>query len=258
MFDPSKFTVPKAKPLPVFLLLDVSGSMGEVVDPANVRRTGETVISDRQTRGIVEGGTPKIQILNEAVKEMLDSFAAEERMETEFLVSVIIFGNIAVQHLSPTPASSVKWADMTADGCTSMGAAFALLKGMLEDKNVVPSRAYRPTVVLVSDGQPTDEWTRPLDALIGEGRSARCFFMAMGIGDNPGTQVLDRFISRTPILAEVGGNVIRNTVFTATDANRIHEFFRKVTMTVTTRSRSQNPNAVPTSSQVDTQEGGYW
>lgn len=258
MFDPSKFTVPKAKPLPVFLLLDVSGSMGEVVDPANVRRTGETVVSDGQTWELVEGGTSKIQILNAAVKEMIDSFAAEERMETEFLVSVIVFGNRAVQHLSPTPASSVNWADMTADGSTAMGAAFALLKGMIEDKAVVPSRAYRPTVVLVSDGQPTDDWTRPLDALISEGRSSKCFFMAMGIGDNPGTQVLERFISQTPILAEVGDNAIRNTVFTATDADRMHEFFRKVTMTVTTRSKSQNPNAVPKSSQVDTQEGGYW
>lgn len=46
MFDPSKFTVPNAKPLPVFLLLDVSDSMDEVVDPENVRRTGQTVVSD--------------------------------------------------------------------------------------------------------------------------------------------------------------------------------------------------------------------
>jgi uncharacterized protein YegL len=259
MFDPGKFTAPKAKPLPVFLLLDVSGSMNEVVDPENVRRTGQTFANDGQTRELVEGGTSKIQILNDAVRRMVDSFAAEERMETEFLVSIITFGNTVVQHLAPGAASSVNWTDMEADGCTAMGAAFSLAKRLIEDKDVIPSRAYRPTVVLVSDGQPTDDWEHPLEALITGGRSAKCFFIAMGIGENPGTQVLERFISQTPVLAEVNGTPVRNTVFHATDADKIHEFFRKVTMSVTTRSKSQNPNAVPTSAEPNSEEeGGYW
>lgn len=259
MFDPSKFTAPKAKPLPVFLLLDVSGSMNEVVDPESVRRTGQTVENDGQTWELVEGGTSKIQILNDAVRRMVDSFAAEERMETEFLVSIITFGDRVAQHLVPGAASSVNWTDMEADGCTAMGAALSLAKGLIEDKDVIPSRAYRPTVVLVSDGQPTDAWGHPLDALITDGRSSKCFFMAMGIGENPGTQVLERFISQTPVLAEVNGTPVLNTVFHATDTDKIHEFFRKVTMSVTTRSKSQNPNAVPTSAKPNLEdEGGYW
>jgi len=258
MFDPSKFTAPKAKPLPVFLLIDVSGSMNEVVDPENVRRTGEYVEDDGQTWELVEGGTAKIQILNEAVRNMIESFATEERMETEFLVSIIIFGDSATLHLPPTPASSVEWTDMTADGCTAMGAAFSLANGLIEDKKVVPSRAYRPTVVLVSDGQPTDDWKRPLESLTNDGRSSKCFFMAMGIGKDPGMQVLERFISQTPVLAEVNGSAIPNTVFHATGAHKIHEFFRKVTMSVTMRSKSQNPNAVPKSANDDTEDGGYW
>ena len=259
MFDPSKFTAAKAKPLPVFLLLDISGSMGEVVDPENVRRTGQTIENDGQTWELVEGGTSKIQILNDAVRRMVDSFASEERMETEFLISIITFGDRVAQHLAPGVASSVNWTDMEADGRTAMGAAFSLAKQLIEDKDVIPSRAYRPTVVLVSDGQPTDDWEHPLEALITSGRSAKCFFMAMGIGDNPGTQVLARFISQTPVLAEVNGTPVLNTVFQATDAEKIHEFFRKFTMSVTTRSKSQNPNAVPTSAGPNSEEeGGYW
>ena len=259
MFDPSKFTAPKAKPLPVFLLLDVSGSMNEVVDPENVRWTGQTVEDDGQTWELVEGGTSKIQILNDAVRRMVDSFAAEERMETEFLISIITFGDRAAQHLAPGAASSVNWTDMKADGRTAMGAAFSLAEMLIEDIEVIPSRDYRPTVVLVSDGQPTDDWEHSLEALITGGRSSKCFFMAMGIGENPGTQVLERFISQTPVLAEVNGTPVLNTVFHATDADRIHDFFRKVTMSVTTRSKSQNPNAVPTSAKPNLEaEGGYW
>ena len=258
MFDSTKFTVQKAKPSPVFLLLDVSGSMAEVVDLENVRRTGQTLVSDGKTWELVEGGISKIHILNEAVRKMIESFSTEERMETEFLVSIIVFGDSATQHLLPTPASSVQWADMTADGCTAMGAAFSMAKDLIEDKNVVPSRAYRPTVVLVSDGEPTDDWKQPLESLIAEGRSSKCFFMAMGIGEYPGMPVLERFISRTPVLAEVNGTAILNTVFRATDADKIHEFFRKVTMSVSMRSKSTNPNAVPTSANADADEGGYW
>lgn len=258
MFDPKQFTAPKAKPLPVFLLLDVSGSMNQVVDPENVVRTGRTLESDGKTWEVVEGGTSKIRVLNDAVRRMIESFTAEERSETEFLVSIITFGDQAMQHLSPQSASSVQWADMQADGNTAMGSALSLVKNLIEDKDVIPSRAYRPTVVLVSDGQPTDIWEQPLDALITSGRSAKCFFMAMGIGENPGKQVLERFISHTPVLAEVSGTPIPNTVFHAMDAERMHEFFQKVTMSVTTRSKSVNPNAVPTSAEPNIEEGGYW
>jgi uncharacterized protein YegL len=259
MFDASKFTAQKPKPLPVFLLLDVSGSMNEVVDPENVRRTGQTFENDGQTWELVEGGTSKIKIMNDAVRRMIDSFATEERMETEFLVSIITFGDRVAQHLLPSAASSVKWTDMDADGCTAMGAAFTLAKSLIDDKSIIPSRAYRPTVVLVSDGQPTDDWEHPLEALITDGRSSKCFFMSMGIGENSGAQVLERFISQTPVLAEVNGKSIYNTVYPATEAGKIYEFFRKVTMSVTTRSKSQNPNAVPTSAKPKLEEdGGYW
>jgi len=259
MFDPSKFTAPKAKPLPVFLLLDVSGSMNGVVDPENVLRTGQTVENDGQTWELVEGGTSKIQVLNDAVRRMVDSFATEERSEIEFLVSIITFGDCVAQHLAPRVASSVNWTDLEADGCTAIGAAFSLAKKLIDDKEITPSRAYRPTVVLVSDGQPTDDWVHPLEALITDGRSSKCFFMAMGIGEDPGAQVLERFISQTPMLAEVNGTPVRNTVFHATDAEQIHDFFRKVTMSVTTRSKSPNPNAVPTSAKPHLEEeGGYW
>ncbi len=259
MFDPSRFTAPKAKPLPVFLLLDVSGSMNEVVDPENVRRSEQTFENDGQTWESVEGGTTKIQILNDAVRRMIDSFATEERMETEFLISIITFGDRAEQHLGPGATSSLNWRDMEADGSTTMGAAFSLAKRLIEDKEIIPLRVYRPTVVLVSDGQPTDDWEQAMEGLITGGRSAKCFFMAMGIGENPGPKVLERFISQTPVLAEVRGTPVPNTVFRATDSDRIHEFFHKVTMTVTTRSKTQNPNAVPISAEATSEdEGGYW
>ena len=71
MFDPTKYTVATAKPMPVFLMLDVSGSMDEVLDPENCRSTGETVYKDGQMWNIVEGGTTKLAVLNKAIPEMI-------------------------------------------------------------------------------------------------------------------------------------------------------------------------------------------
>jgi uncharacterized protein YegL len=236
MFDPSKFTTPSAKPLPVVLLLDVSSSMD-----------GE-----------------KIENLNKAVKDMLDTFAGEEKMETEILVSVITFGSQVDLHIPFIKASQVQWKDLEANGMTPMGTALKMAKAMIEDKDTTPSRAYRPTIVLVSDGQPNDSWEKPLKDFISEGRSSKCDRMAMAIGSDADESVLKSFIEGST-----------HDLFYAKSAGELHEFFQKVTMSVTMRTQSKNPNLVPEQSKIsvdgsntvtpesqNTQSedggGGYW
>ena len=257
MFDPTKFATTQAKPLPVFLLLDVSGSMDIVIDPENTRRTGKTAFIDGQHVEFVEGGITKTKLLNDAVKMMIDSFKDEEKMETEILVSVITFGDEAKLFLSPAKASEVSLDEFQAQGETAMGAALNLAKEQIENKDVVPSRAYRPTVVLVSDGAPNDDWESNMKKFVHDGRSAKCFCVAMGIGEDADKSVLGKFIENTPYLAQHGETKIPNKVFSADDAESIHEFFQKVTMSVTSRSRSSNPNQIPSVTEENDDEG-YW
>lgn len=211
-FNPANFTVAKAKPLPVVLLLDVSTSMG-----------GEN-----------------INKLNTAVKEMISDFAAAEKNEVEILVSIITFGADVLLHTPYTSAKDIEWQDLQVSGATPMGTAFSMAKAMIEDKDVTPSRAYRPTIVLVSDGEPNDSWKQPLRQLVNEGRSEKCDRMAMAIGSDASNSVLNEFISGT-----------ENKVFTAQDASQIQEFFKFVTMSVTTRTQSQNANVVPKPEEVE-------
>ena len=211
-FNPANFTVAKAKPLPVILLLDVSGSMG-----------GES-----------------IKQLNIAVKEMISDFASAEKNEVEILVSIITFGAKVLLHTPYTSAKDIEWQDLTVSGSTPMGTAFSMAKAMIEDKETTPSRAYRPTIVLVSDGEPTDSWQQPLRALVNDGRSNKCDRMAMAIGGAASNSVLNEFISGT-----------ENKVFTAQDASQIQEFFKFVTMSVTTRTNSQNANVVPKPEEIE-------
>jgi uncharacterized protein YegL len=204
-FDPSKFTAAKAKPLPVILLLDVSGSMG-----------GE-----------------KIRNLNDAVRDMLEVFRDTENSETEIWVAIITFGDQVKLHQKLVSAGQIQWEDLSAAGSTPLGVALQMAKAMIEDKDIVPSRAYRPTVVLVSDGQPTDDWENPLKVFISDGRSGKCDRMAMAIGAQADETVLGKFIAGTP-----------NRLFYAENAKQLRDFFKFVTMSVSIRTKSQTPNVV--------------
>ncbi len=204
MFDVSKFTVEKARPIPVILLLDVSGSM-----------YGE-----------------KIAQLNKAVADMLQEFKTGGALETEIQMSVITFGGDVKFALPLTPAVNVTdMQSLTAGGGTPMGTALRMAKEMIEDREIIPSKGYRPTVVLISDGAPTDSWEEPMSAFISSGRSSKCDRMAMAIGTSQDDPVLNKFVAGT-----------ENKVFLAQDASKIPQFFRMVTMSVSVRSRSQNPN----------------
>lgn len=211
-FDVTQFASSKAKPLPIILLLDESGSM-----------SGD-----------------KINKLNEAVRKMLGSFKKEETQASEFLVSIIGFGGSSARIINePTNATEIQFGGVSASGMTPLGGALNLAKAIVEDKEKTPSRAYRPLVVLVTDGYPNDEWQRPFEDFVENGRSAKCDRMALAVGGDTDMGMLQRFVAGTG-----------HEVFTTDQADGIVKFFKFVTMSVVTRTRSQNPNAVPKDREV--------
>jgi uncharacterized protein YegL len=202
-----EFTASAARPLPIILLADVSGSMA------------------------AEG---KIEALNQSVREMLSTFASTDDLRAEIHVAIITFGGEARVHTTLQPASAVTWKDMIADGGTPMGQAMMLAADLIEARDKLPGRAYRPTVVLISDGHPTDAWQTGLDRMTREGRAQKADRMALAIGGDADVDMLRRFLDDE-----------KKQVFVAADARRIKDFFQFVTMSVTMRSRSVNPNDVP-------------
>lgn len=208
-FDPSKYKVPTAKSLPVILLLDVSSSM-----------SGD-----------------KIDRLYDATIEMVNSFVEEAIKETIINVAIITFGSTVDLHTAYTPVTDLQKKGISkfyADGMTPLGTALTMAKDMIEDKSVTPSNVYRPAVVLVSDGEPNDKWESPLRDFINNGRSSKCQRFAIAIGNGADRQMLTQFTGDS------------NTVFFAEKASGIANEFNKVTMSVSMRSKSINPNVVPT------------
>jgi uncharacterized protein YegL len=207
------FTVNAARPLPVLLLLDVSGSMS------------------------ADG---KIDGLNAAVAEMLRSFMAEDDVRGEIHLGLVTFGSEgALVQLPLQPARDIVWTDLACGGQTPMAEAFILAKDILEDRDIVPSRAYTPTLVLVSDGRPTKadggpDWREALAALMNSARASKAVRLAVGIGadvDAEAVEVLRSFVANPAI-----------PVFRADEARQVMSFFQWVTMSVASRVRSADPN----------------
>lgn len=207
----AEFTISAARPLPVILLADTSGSME------------------------ADG---KMDALNTAVAEMIAAFAEEDAAQAEIQLAVVTFGLEVRLHQPLTPAGKVSWQPLRAAGRTPMAAAFDLATDLIEDRTRIPSRAYRPTVILVSDGvptgddgRPTDNWKAPLARLLGSERAGKAQRFALAIGADADREMLAEF------LADPEG-----CVFEAHESRRIKSFFRWVTMSVGLRSRSVSPD----------------
>jgi len=191
---PIEATAPEPRPMLVVVLVDTSGSMG------------------------VDG---KITVLNDAVRRMVAAFQQLTVPGCNILMSVISFGGSASVHLPPTPVGDVQWTDLTAAGGTPMGSAFQLASHLLVDPAIVPSRSFRPNLVLVSDGIPQGDWEGPLGELDVQEQAKRALRFAVGIGADARMEVLKRFAG------ELGEVVPVERVELLT------EFFRYVTYTVT-------------------------
>lgn len=201
----NKFVSSKARPLPVIIMADISGSMS------------------------ING---KIEALNQSIQDMISSFATESRMRAEIHLSIVTFGKNVQEHIKLAPAHQVSIDQpLVAEGTTPLGEACRLVKELLEDKEMIPSRAYRPVVVLASDGYPTDDYQAAFNDLIQSERGQKATRLALAIGNDADEELLSAF-----------NNDLEAPLFYAHNASEISRFFRAVTMSVAAHSQSQSPN----------------
>ena len=201
------FVMPEARMLPVILLLDVSSSMR----------------SDS-----------KIDELNKSVREMIDSFQREQIVQANICVSIVTFGSEVKVHTELTPATDVVYKDLVAKGMTYMGRALDVAYDMIEDKSQIPKNAYRPVIVLVSDGAPNDDhWEDKLKKFTSTGRSSKCDRWSLAIGADADVEMMKRFLDHP-----------EKEVCFIEDAADIHKFFRFISSSTIQRSKSVNPNKI--------------
>jgi uncharacterized protein YegL len=186
---------------PCVLLLDVSGSMAEIVGEAG-RDLGYTVQQDGKTYRAVSGGVTKIDKVNEGLRayhaDLLSDPLAAQRVE----VSVITFGD-TVQTLTPfVVAQEFSPPTLVAGGETPMGAAILqAIDAVTERKRLYKQNGlhyYRPWIFFITDGQPTDFWQAAAEK-VRDGEKNKSFaFFAVGV-EGADFDVLRQVSVRAPL-----------------------------------------------------------
>ncbi len=143
----------------------------------------------------------KIQALNHAIREAIPHMreVAKGNPNAEVLVRAIRFSAGAQWHVSqPTNVDDFEWNDLAVSGMTDMGRALLLVTDALRLSSM-PERALPPVLVLISDGQPTDDFQGGLQALMAEPWGKKAVRLAIAIGEDADTGVLRDFIGHAEI-----------------------------------------------------------
>jgi len=183
--------------LPVYLLLDVSGSMSG--EPIEAVKTG-------------------VQTLVSTLRQ--DPYA----LETAFL-SVITFDSNAKQVAPLTELATFQTPSISASGTTALGDALGLLADRVEAE-VAKTTAevkgdWKPLIFIMTDGVPTDDWQKGLEKL----KKARTgVIVACAAGQGADTSVLKQI---TEVVVQLD----------TADSSTIKAFFKWVSASVSTGSQ---------------------
>jgi uncharacterized protein YegL len=166
----------------------------------------------------------KIQAVNRAMRECIPEMRKnnQDNPFAEMFVEVITFGTGAVWHVPRTSVDQFNWRDLQAAGVTDLGAAVDLVTEALDVQNM-GKRNLPPVLLLLSDGQPTDDWelaVRRFEATPW-GKPGRTVRIAVAIGEG----------ADKGVLARVTGNA--ETVLDADRATTLVQLIKWASISVT-------------------------
>lgn len=153
-------------------------------------------------------GGEKIQSLNQAIREALPHMrdVAQSNPNAKVLVRALKFSAGAQWHISQaTEVDQFQWMDLYAGGQTDMGRALQLVAEAMK-MPPMPERALPPVLVLLSDGQPTDDFNGGLKALMDQPWGKKAVRISIAIGHDADLDVLQRFIGHPELQPLVAHN----------------------------------------------------
>ncbi len=148
----------------------------------------------------------KIATVNNAIQSVIPDMAdaAKENPNAQLLIRTLKFSTGA----SFVTPSAVKiedfaWDDLDAGGrgLTNIGEAFELLYGQLT-MPPMPERALPPVIVLLSDGQPTDDYRAALERLLHLPWGKKSVRIAIAIGKDADIETLTAFTGNSELVLE--------------------------------------------------------
>ena len=146
----------------------------------------------------------KIQTLNYAIRQTIPDMRkeADANPNASIMVRAVKFSDGAAWHISDaTPIDSFNWVDLTAGGVTAMGMALELVASELKQFSLDTKR-LPPVLVLLTDGQPTDDFKKGLDELMSTPWGKKAVRIAIAIGKDADLSVLEQFSGNKELVLE--------------------------------------------------------
>lgn len=202
------------------------------------------------TSGSMDGA--KIASLNTAVREALNDVGeiSKNNSDAQIKVAVLEFSSgIDWMYPQPIESESFQWQDLKAGGLTSLGAAYGELNDKLSKSHgfmAEPTGSRAPAMILITDGQPTDDYKHPLEKLKGNPWFKAGVKVAIAVGDED---------TNVDVLAEFTGN--KEAVLTVHNVDQLKKIIKTVSVTasqVASQSASVGVSSNGTPAPADTQD----
>ena len=141
----------------------------------------------------------KMASVNYAIRSVIPEMqqAADDNPNVQFQMRVISFSNGAQWQIKdPVGLAEFGWVDLVAKdkAVTDLGLALTLVAAELS-ATAMPQRALPPVLVLLTDGQATDDFYGGLGALLNEDGGRKAVRIAIAIGSDADTMALEKFCS---------------------------------------------------------------
>lgn len=165
-----------SRPLHFFWIVDCSGSMyGEKIGSVN-------------------------HAIQSTIPDMKD--AAQNNPNAQLLVRTLKFSTGASWvTANPVNIEDFAWDDLDAGGVTDLGQAFDMLAAQLTIPPMT-DRALPPVIVLLSDGQPTDDYKKSLDKLLHLPWGKKSVRIAISIGQDADDTILQEFTGNRELVLQ--------------------------------------------------------
>ena len=183
----------------------------------------------------------KIGQVNYAMKDIpkIIKDVADGAPNANIVVAAATFSN-DVEWITPKPQTPEEfidsWQEIKAGGLTSLGAALKSLNEKMSRKEFLgdnPMGYLAPGIIILSDGEPTDDWETPLKEIRKNNRFKNAIKVAFAVGE----------AAINDVLAEVCGS--KEAVVSIDDPEKIRQYIKFVTATVSKTGTTSTTGKAP-------------
>ena len=170
----------------------------------------------------------KIGQVNYAMKDIpkIIKDVADNAPNANIVVAAAAFSN-DIEWITPKPQTPDEfintWKDLRSEGLTALGAALSSLNEKMSRKEFLndnPMGYFSPGIILLSDGEPTDDWETPLKELNKNNWFKNAIKVAFAVGDD----------ANRDVLTEICGD--KEAVISILEPEKIRQYIKFVTAAV--------------------------